>query len=175
MERLTHRKIRKLDYRAVKIAMLVVSCLLMSVQPVKAAVEVTFNDPVNFTDIQSSDRSRKQSAEMVTKELTRFLELSEEKFIKNGHNLKIEFLDIDRAGEIRYGSMSREMRVLRDTVLIRLKFNYTLEDESGNVLKQGEENLKSFETVGSIESRGRNSDAFYFEKKELSKWLSKLY
>lgn len=175
MERLTDWNIRNLRHRAFKSAMLFVGIALASSQPLKASVEVTYKDPVNFTDIQNSDRSRKQSAEMVTKELTHFLKMSEEKFIKKGHNLKIEFLDIDRAGEIRYGSMSREIRILRDSVLIRLKFNYTLTDESGEVLRQGEENLKSFETVGSIDSRGRNNDALYFEKKELSKWLSKLY
>ncbi|WP_144394075.1 DUF3016 domain-containing protein [Pleionea sediminis] len=140
-----------------------------------AEIKTDYLDPIKFDDIQSTERSRKQSVTLIQEELDGYLHDKGEQYLKSGHQLSIQFTDVDRAGRIEYSSTGRGYRVLRDLVRVRIEFNYVLKDESGKVIREGKESLKKNERVNSIESRSRSRDTLYYETALLEKWLSDLY
>ena len=99
------------------------------------SVEVKFIDPANYTDtgLHAWDRER------ALQDLQAHL-LALGSRLPDGQTLRIEVLDVDLAGEIRYGT-GQDWRVLRGGVdWPQMRLRYTLQ-AGGQTLAQGEERL----------------------------------
>jgi len=142
-----------------------------------SGVQVNLVEPERYTDIQDTNSSRKSSIEDFEKEMKSFFDSKSKAVLKSGHNLSVDILDVDRAGDLRYNytATHEDMRILRDTVRVRVKLKYTISDSDKNVIKSGEEHLKEFYQVGSIDARKNQREKLYYEKKLISDWLDKLY
>jgi len=100
--------------------------LLAAVGAAQAAgtVQVSFVQPEKFTDVRDSAlRSEDHLAN-----LQRQLEEIGARYTSDGQTLKIEVLDVDLAGETRFGARPHDLRVLRGRAdWPRMELRYTLE------------------------------------------------
>lgn len=165
------------DLRSFTSKLLPVSAAVVFSASALCGVQVNLVDPEGFADIQDSNSSRKSSIEGFKKEISEFFDSKSKQVLKSGHTLSIDILDVDRAGDLRYNYTAThdDMRILRDTVRVRVKLKYTITDADKNVVKSGEEHLKEFYHIGSIDARKNQRKKLYYEKRLISDWLDKLY
>jgi len=152
-------------------ALLVTVLMAITVNVASAAtVEIEWKNPENYQDIASGNT---QSKNKFQKKLFRTLEKS---FNENmltapsGYKLKITMIDIDLAGKINRG-LSNEIRMITDHDFPRLHFYAILENSKGEIVLQGEQNLKERKDKHkSFRMKGSQSD-FYLETDLLNKWF----
>ena len=85
-----------------------------------------------------------------------------------GQELKVQFTDIDLAGEVFPRVAVQNIRVMRDWP--RLKFNYQIEQD-GKVLRSGERELKDMNYQ--MTYHGFRNDSYGYEKQLLDEWFHK--
>ncbi len=151
----------------------VFSSLLFSnvfAQTTPQQVVVSFEKPEKFTDFSMRDMG--PPSESLMKELEKFVRRQAKPYLRPGEKLKINFTDIDMAGDfgIRMGLMDMpDVRVVKDLYPPRLKFDYTLTDAKGKELKFGQENLSDLAFMGSAHL----SDNLKYEKPLMARWFRK--
>ena len=132
-----------------------------------AAVTVSFVDSDRYTDIGAHVADPQQAMN----EIARHLERLGERYLAPQQALKIEVLDVDLAGRVRWvGRSMRELRILDGTgdgPGIRLR--YTLES-GGSVITTREETLTD---RGYLSAHGavHSGESLYYEKRMLSDWF----
>ena len=109
----------------------------------KAAAEVAYNEPENFTDFRRSEHYTKADAQSLERELSRAIERSAGSALPPGYTLSIRFTDIDLAGDVNpYQRIEmRDVREYRSVYPPRLSFDYAVKDTEGNVVLSGSERL----------------------------------
>lgn len=140
-------------------------------------IKVSYINPEKYIDIMDSDSTKSRSIDSFKSTMEGFFKEAAQQHIKSGHQLKLDIINVDRAGDMRYDIAPdmRDMRILRDVVRVRIELSYTLLDENQNVIKQGNENLKEFYNLNSISQRKFNNEKLYYEKKLLGDWMMTLY
>jgi hypothetical protein len=145
-----------------KIVAVALATLLAAVA--HAEVHVTFDKPERYDDIGRRSPER-------LKDLEQWLEKLGAKYLPPGENLRVEVLDVDLAGEPRYGAPSSfdDTRILKgkaDWPSIRLR--YVL--ESGvKELDRGEETVSD---RNYLERPIRQPESLAYEKRMLEKWFA---
>ena len=145
-----------------KIAALTFATLLVAVA--HAEVLVTFDKPERYSDIGRRAPERLKDLE------AHFGKLGE-RYLAPGQNLRIEVLDVDLAGEPRYGAPSEpnDTRILKgkaDWPSIRLR--YVLEN-GGREIDRREETI-SDRTY--LERPIRQPESLAYEKRMLEGWFA---
>ncbi len=102
---------------------------------------VTFVNPEQFTDVVLTDRSREASRAIVLPEFERTLRESASRELPTGFRLDLRITDMDLAGWIRPTRDGRRMRIVRDGLPARIKFEYTLSDAAGRAVETGRKTL----------------------------------
>lgn len=131
--------------------------------------EVTWTSPEKYRDIEPATESKKRFQDSVMKNLEEhILELASK--LPEGQALKVNVTDVDLAGDVNFSS-SRQVRVVKDIYFPRIKFDYKLESASGEIISQGDVDLKdmNFLRHGKLKYR---SDRFGYEKKMLDDWFT---
>ncbi len=132
-----------------------------------AAVTVTFTDPAKYTDMPLAQWEKDE----VMQDLNRYLVGLGTKWLPAGQSLKIEVLDIDLAGRIRYGT-TRDLRVLTggaDWPMIEVR--YTLEAD-GKTLKSATERIADMDYMHShVQKASLARESLYYEKAMLEDWF----
>jgi hypothetical protein len=136
----------------------------------QAAVVVTFKDPDKFTDLRSNRYTREKILEEIEAHLQRLGKIH----LRADETLKIEVLDIDLAGEERYGfSGGTQTRVntgRADWPAIRLR--YTLE-APGKPAESREETLSDMNYLDRPITGG--AERFVYEKRMLDEWFRRRF
>lgn len=129
--------------------------------------EVKFTEPEKFADFGEFARDR----ENAMSELQRHIEKLAARDLP-GKQLKIEFTDVDLAGELepRAAAVNR-VRVLRTVTIPRLDFKYSL-TENGKEIAAGEAKLKDMNYQSSV-NRYFDSEPLRYEKRLLDEWVAK--
>lgn len=109
----------------------------------KAAAQVAYTEPENFTDFRRSEYYIKSDAESLQSELSRAIERSADHALPPGYTLSIRFTDIDLAGDVNPFQRieMRDVREYRSVYPPRLSFDYSVTDAEGNVVLSGSERL----------------------------------
>lgn len=133
-----------------------------------ATVEVLFTEPKNFSDIRSGDENSHYFKKNVFYNLKKVI-TKLAKDLPEEQTLKIEFTDIDLAGDIDMFN-TQLIRVVKSMYPPRLAFNYQLIAKDKSVIKQGEENIRdsAFMVHGSLRYK---NEALTYEKQLLEKWF----
>lgn len=158
------------------LSLIILSLMLFSGSPLissAAGVKVEFFEAKKFSDYEMTGKSRQKSLKVLEKEIHRlFTELSRE-VIGSDQQLSIKVKNIDLPGNIRYGmgQSSHDIRVINNATLFRLDFDYTLENASGETVKQGEHQLKEFTDAQLTSLKMRNRSALGYFEKPLKKWI----
>lgn len=147
----------------------VLAALTFNVWQVQAAtVEVLFTEPKSFSDIRSGDENSHFFKKNVFYNLKKVI-IKLAKDLPEEQTLKIEFTDIDLAGDIDMFN-TQLIRVVKSMYPPRLAFNYQLIAKDKTVIKQGEENIRdsAFMVHGSLRYK---NEALGYEKQLLEKWF----
>jgi len=143
----------------------------IAAETARGPVHVEFVQPDKFTDI--SERSFRTAPERNPHlhSLRKYLETRATRYLSPGQTLRIEFTDIDLAGDFRPQIDPRlhDVRMVTRLYPPRLKFNYSVHDGSGSTLDSGAVDLRD---IGfDMHTSGNTSDALRFEKRLLAKWM----
>lgn len=131
-----------------------------------AQADVSFKDPDNFSDLGETHWDRQNAMKQIEEHIKRQADRE-----LAGKQLKIEFTDIDLAGELEPRVAANRVRVLRTVTIPRMDFTYTL-SENGQVLEQGKATINDMNYQSST-NRYFNSEPFRYEKKLLDDWMAK--
>jgi hypothetical protein len=129
-------------------------------------VEVAFTQPEHFFDagVTPVDRERNLS------ELSAFLKGLGQRFLASDETLKVEFTQVDLAGEPKPVHNGRELRIARGGAdFPSLTLRYTLQRGS-QVLAQGEETLKDMDYTNHLRD-GFSDQPLGYEKRMLDLWF----
>ena len=142
----------------------------LAIASAHAAVSVTYGDPDRFTD--AGDRNN--DPVKVAQELARHLQGLGERYLPPGQDLKIEILDLDRAGRPRM-NLPTEIRVVSgkgDMPCIDLR--YTL-GSPGQAVKSERERVCDPEFLRRLEPKYSEHDPLVYEKRMLEEWFRKRF
>jgi DUF3016 family protein len=130
-----------------------------------AAVTVSHAEAGRYSD--AGDRGQ---ANRTVDEIKRHLELLGERYLLPSQNLKIEIVDIDLAGRLRYSARrGEEIRVLDGGAdWPSMKLRYTLESD-GKVIDSREETVSDMSYL--LKPAPSGSGALYYEKRMLDDWF----
>ena len=131
-----------------------------------AAATVTYVNPEKMTDVPrfASDR---ESMEMIFRDHLNGLAAK----LPEGQQLKVEFIDIDLAGDVFPRVPLRDVRVLKGQAdWPRMHLRYSVEQD-GKVLRSGERELADPNYL--MQTRMYTQDLYGHEKQMLDDWFRK--
>lgn len=166
--------------KTTKLKLTLPSLILLAAMPLSSSaanVKVEFVDGKKFSDYEMSGQSRKKSLEKLEKEMqSLFNDLSKEIIGKKGQ-LAVKVKNIDLPGIIRYGmgNTRQDIRVIDKNTLFKLDFDYILTNAAGEVVKQGEHQLKDFTDTQPTSLQMRNRSALGFFERPLKKWMKNTF
>ena len=143
-----------------------VAVLLLACANASAAATVTYINSEKMTDVPrfSSDR---ESMEMIFRE---HLDLLASK-LPAGQELKVEFIDIDLAGDVFPRVPVRDIRVMKGQAdWPRMHLRYSIEQD-GKVLRSGDRELSDPNYL--MGSRSYNQDLYGHDIQMLDDWFRK--
>ncbi len=144
--------------------------LVLLALPLHAAVTVFYGEPDRFTD--AGDRNSDPRKVMLS--LEQFLKGLGDRYLPPQANLKIEVLDLDRAGRPRM-NLPTEIRIVNGkTDMPCIELNYTLE-ENGKVLQSRRERVCDPDFLRSLEPQYSEHDPLVYEKRMLEQWFRKRF
>jgi hypothetical protein len=151
--------------------------LLLSTAPAAFAsdgqVTVEFVQPDKFTDVRDRQFASAPDKNPNLHVLRKYMEERPTRYLKAGQTLKIEFTDIDLAGDHRaqLDPQLSDVRLVTSLYPPRIKLNFVLKDQMGAQIRAGQVDLRDlgFDT----NSTGSLSESLRYEKRMLDKWLRK--
>lgn len=139
---------------------------LLATAPAPAAVNVTHADPARFSDA----RDRHVDAEEAMREIKRHLERLGERFLPPGREVRIEVLDVDRAGRAHLTrSEVRIMKGLVDFPCIELAWS------AGGSPPTRERVCDERYMLKRLPAAYSGGDALAYEKRMLDDWFRKRF
>lgn len=130
--------------------------------------EVSFKDPLQFADAGNGVAENERTRAALAAHLNRLAER-----LPDGQTLRVEVLDIDLAGELRFMKFDR-VRVLGGGAdWPQLNLRYELRTDSG-VVAQGEERLSDMSYLMRL-SDPRHAEPFAFERRMLDNWFGERF
>lgn len=143
----------------------------------KADVEITWENPKKFRDVQPTMQSRAKFRAQTFERIEKYMnKLSEG--LPEGQTLSMKVTNLDLAGKVwpasfvGLGSGGSEVRLIKSVDIPRITFSYTLTDSDGTIIKQSEEiKLKDM----GFQDRHNpffKSESLRYEKNMLRRWFN---
>ncbi len=127
------------------------------------AVSVVLQNPEEFTDLEPAH---------VAGSLTGFLESAAAGRLHPGQTLEIVITDVDMAGGYEPGTPLQErVRMLRPTFPPRIDVHFTLRNETGDIIREGQRTLRDLNYQ--MRPRAKDDpDPLVYERIMLHEWLT---
>jgi hypothetical protein len=140
--------------------------------PEDGRVQVNFENPENFTDVRRYFGQRFEEGYLGT--LERFLNREARRHLAPDQTLSMTFRDIDMAGDFEpwRGSNLQDVRIVKNIYPPRLVFTYTVTDENGEIVHEGQERLSDLAFTMRVD-RLDQGDTLYHEKELLRDWMAR--
>lgn len=138
-------------------------------------ISVEWQNPEDFTDVRPSNESRKRFRSRTFKALEKHLNKLTRK-LPEGHKLELVVTDLDLAGRVwpqnfvGFGNAGADVRIIQRVDIPRMDFSYKLLDKSGEVVKEGNEELIDLDFQGNAR-RGFRNQTLGYEKHMLDEWF----
>ncbi len=138
-----------------------------------AKVVVEFNNPDKFADIKDSQFKTAPEKNNNLNQLKTWLEKRAANWVGEDKTLKIQFQDIDLAGEYEpwQPAQFNDIRIIKDLYPPKLKFHFQVLGADHAVLSEGDRELKDMGFM--LNNDQRSSEMLRFEKRLLENWLRK--
>lgn len=142
----------------------------------KAEVEITWENPKKFKDVQPTMQSRAKFRAQTFERLEKYMNKLAES-LPEGQTLTIVVTDLDLAGRVwpssfvGLGSGGSEVRVIKTIDIPRIKFSYTLTDGSGTIIQQADD--VKLKDMGFQDRHNPffKSESLRYEKNMLRRWF----
>lgn len=118
--------------------------LISGASAAKGNIEVTWENPKEYRDVQPTNSSRKKYREQTFKQLEKYFEKLSET-MADGQTLAMTVTDLDLAGRVwpssfvGLGNSGGEVRLVKRNEIPRMTFSYRLTDAQGNVIQESDE------------------------------------
>ncbi len=150
-------------------------CLLSSQGYAKAEVDITWQNPEDYSDVRPTNESRKRFRERTFRRLDEYINELSERF-PEGQKLEMTVTNLDLAGQVwpasfvGFGHSGSDVRLVKRIDIPRMNFSYKLTDASGALVKEGEVKLKDMGFQDSL--RGRlKQETLQYEKNMIREWF----
>ncbi|RUO67100.1 DUF3016 domain-containing protein [Idiomarina ramblicola] len=147
--------------------------LAFSFSALAGTAEVSWKDVDSYTDIRPADGFRDRYEQKVMDQLTEHFQSLMTK-LPEDRKLEVTVTDVDLTGRLEptFGrSSSNYVRIVREIDFPRMAFDYRLVNNSGEVLREGQANVKNMRfNYDGLASRVRRND-LYFEEEMLTRWF----
>ena len=141
---------------------------------VSAQVEVVFEDPESFRDIDYGHHNTQRGIKVHLPQIEKHIQKQAKRFLEEGQTLSMTITDLDLAGDYEpWRSPSwDDVRIVKSIYPPRIQFTYELKDAEGNVLSSGEEKITDI----AFEYRVRLSsyDELFYDKAMITDWMRKM-
>jgi hypothetical protein len=138
-----------------------------------ARVTVTFENSEEFTDFREgifdSEKERANLESRFTEHLARLAA----PYLAQGEKLEVHFTDIDLAGDFEpwRGPSFDRIRIVKDIYPPRMKLVFRVTDANGNIVREGERNLRDLSFMMSTSIR--THDTLRHDKDLLEDWVKR--
>ena len=162
----------KLSYSKLLLATGLGIVLFAVSQTAAASVEIKLIEPEKYRDIEQVGFNKKNSIEVVDKDIQHFFSRVAGQFIPESSKLLIEVTDIDLPGRVEFmvGPNNQHLRILRNNDPFKLSFKYKLVDKTGTVIKEGEEKLRDYFNRSSATRLKKTKTFAHFDRK-IRRWF----
>jgi hypothetical protein len=149
------------------------AALLPAFALAQPAVDVKFGDLAKFSDLRVSIMTNDRERQGLADELKRHIERVAPERLPHGARLAVTITDVDMAGDYPpvTGSMSRDIRVVKDVYPPRIDLDFRLMRADGSVEREGRRELRNAGFMWSTSPVNR--DQLAFEKELLDDWLKR--
>ena len=158
------------------IPFMVSSLLLCSTHVLsQAQVEINWEKPEKFRDVMPTMESRVKFREHTFEELHEYLQKLAEKLPDN-QKLLLNVTNLDLAGQVwpasfvGFGNGASEVRIIKNIDIPRMSFTYKLVDASGELIQEGDVDLKDMSFMDRA-NRFFSSETLRYEKNMLKNWF----
>ena len=147
---------------------------LIAAGAASAQVQVTFQEPEQFRDIDYGDGNTRRGIKVHIPILEKHIIKSGKRFLKEGQTLTMPVTDVDLAGDYEpwLSPDFDDIRIVKDIYPPRISFSYELKDAEGKVLKSGEENLVDMNFQ--YRMRVRTHDELFYDKEMITDWMRRI-
>ena len=149
------------------------AALLPALAAAQPVVDVKFGDLSKFSDLRVSISTTGRDREGLADELRRHIERAAPPRLPPGARLAVTITDVDMAGEYPpvTGSMSRDIRLVKDVYPPRIDLDFQLTRADGSVEREGRRELRDAGFMWGVSPLTR--DRLAFEKDLLDAWLQR--
>ena len=135
-----------------------------------AAISVRFQEPENFTDVRDSFDG--QMSQSYLDQLAKHLQTVAARRLPAGQKLLVIFTDIDLAGDIQLGGADN-VRLVQSVHFPRMELNFILTDEKGEVIRQGDRQLRDLGFQTKMLSLSERNAPLAYDLRLLTDWVTK--
>ncbi|MCB1120176.1 MAG: DUF3016 domain-containing protein [Verrucomicrobiae bacterium] len=138
-------------------------------------VDIQWNNPERYSDMEENLQYSRSLFRQFSNEMESFIQDKAHLYLPTDTTLELTFRDVDLAGEAEpwRRPSADEIRIIKDVYPPRLKFNYKVIDESGEILKEGMAQITDTTYLWNAAQPGTMRDKFYYEKELMADWLRK--
>ncbi len=138
-----------------------------------AQVNVSWSDPANFSELKYGRQFQQPKPEVWLTEFQKTLVKRGDHVLQPGQHLNVTITDVRLAGRVEpfHGAGASEVRVVKSIYPPEIELTFSLTGTDGQVVDSGERKLRdvAFLDRGAV----NHSDAYRFEKRMLSEWVTK--
>jgi len=147
-------------------------CGTLTVAAHAATVNIQWQHPDKYTDVQAGEGSQQAFQKRVFSQLDKhFAKLA--KKLPADQQLNIKVTNLDLAGDVNFGNAQR-IRIVRDIFIPRMVLSYQLLDSSGKTLKKQQVKLQDLSFMNNISLKYQN-DSLGYEKNMIDNWFKKTF
>ncbi len=143
------------------------------VEPATARVQVTFQNPQNFSEEREFGMQDRSLHKAYLEPLKNYLVKRASAMLAPGQRLQVTITDIKLAGayEPWRGPQWGYVRMMRDMYPPRIDLDFVLTDGQGKVLRQGSRKLRNLGYLSSGVNMPGDTDSLRYDKALLNHWL----
>ena len=139
---------------------------------VEGPVQVQWNDPQQFSEIQRSHNRWESERGNWVEDLAAHLRKSAARQLPEGQTMEVTFTDIKRAGDFEpwHGPRLSDVRMMRDIYPPRITLSFVVRDAAGQVIEEGQRKLTDMNYLQS-NLLVNSQDPLRYEKRIIDDWV----
>ena len=138
--------------------------------PDTGRVQVGWQDPIRFTEIQLAGNKRRALEGDWVRQLALYIQRTADRHLPAGQHMLVMIQDVDRAGDRR--GVGEGVPVVRAVASPSIRLNYVRTDTYGRVVSKGNPTLEDASVLGGP-TRSRGNDPLVFEKRLIDGWIDR--
>jgi hypothetical protein len=141
----------------------------------QADIEINWQNPEKYRDVRPTTESRSRFRDQTFTQLEEYLQKLA-KQLPDGQKLLLNVTNLDLAGQVwpasfvGLGHSSNDVRVVKNVDIPRMSFSYKLTDQTGEIIQQGDVDLKDMAFMDRA-NRFFDSESLRYEKNMLKVWF----